>query len=321
MNRGRLAIFLALTSITIAEFVTGATPLTKIVTDPGSFFFFSIPTLFGIYGCGVILIREATVAWGKGWPTILMLGIAYGILEEGVAAHTFFDPVNSTVGIFGSYGRVLGVNTTWAIEISIFHAAFSIALPILFSRLIWPGMNNFRITGRKGIITILSLYLFTLTVLDPILPHRPPFIYSVALFASAGILTYLSRRVPNNLFAPGKLHRGGINAKLLIAGLLFFPFIVALPRLQTALPPVILNVELILGSVVAYWFIITRIRGKSPRASAVLAIGLTAPMMLFGLVVDLTRNPLGIVAIFALICVELVSLRASKTNYEYAAIS
>jgi hypothetical protein len=37
-----------------------------------------------MYGCGALLIREMSRRFGRGWPTIL--GVAYGIVEEGLGA-------------------------------------------------------------------------------------------------------------------------------------------------------------------------------------------------------------------------------------------
>ncbi|MCG2769572.1 MAG: hypothetical protein L6435_14495 [Anaerolineae bacterium] len=37
-----------------------------------------------------MLIRELRVRWGKGWPTVFVLGAAYGVLEEGLMVKSFF---------------------------------------------------------------------------------------------------------------------------------------------------------------------------------------------------------------------------------------
>lgn len=314
MSRLKIALFLAMISITIAEFVTGATPLTKIITDPASFFLFSMPTLLGIYGCGVILIREASVRWQKGWPTILLLGIAYGILEEGVAAHTFFDPVNSTVGNLGSYGRFLGVDFTWAIAISIFHAVFSISLPILITRILWPKMNNVRLLRKKGLAAIFFLYIFTLVVLDAIIPYRPPLIYSVALFFSAGILSIIAKSLPTRLFLPPISQKNTGNAKFFLSGLVVFPLVVFFPRMDLPFPPVIPDMVMIILSLILFWYVSTRTYGRPNRSLAVLLVGLTTPLMFFGALISVEKNPLGLLAIVALILVEIATLKSSGSK-------
>ncbi|MCD6244170.1 MAG: hypothetical protein J7J65_02910 [Candidatus Korarchaeota archaeon] len=51
---------------------------------------------------------------------------AYGIVEEGVMTRSFFCPTWPDLGILAEYGRWIGVNWVWAIQLTIFHAVFSI---------------------------------------------------------------------------------------------------------------------------------------------------------------------------------------------------
>src|SRR5256886_9423358 len=78
----------------------------------------------------VLVMRETAVRWKTGWPSILLLGAAYGIIEEGLAVKSFFDPTWMDLGTLGVYGRWLAVNWVWAAWLTIYHAAVSIALPI-----------------------------------------------------------------------------------------------------------------------------------------------------------------------------------------------
>ena len=45
-----------------------------------------------LYGSGALLAREAVRSWGKGYPSLLFLGAAYAIFEEGLVCKSFFDP-------------------------------------------------------------------------------------------------------------------------------------------------------------------------------------------------------------------------------------
>jgi len=66
----------------IPEYISGSSPTSAIVLNPPMFGFQLVANL-GLYGPGVLLVREAMVRWNKGWATVLLLGAAYGILEEG----------------------------------------------------------------------------------------------------------------------------------------------------------------------------------------------------------------------------------------------
>jgi hypothetical protein len=115
----------------IAELVLGSSP-------PLNFLVFSW-TLCLLYGGGVILIREVTLRWAKGWPTILALGVAYAIAEEGIAVRTFFDPTSPALSGLVNYGWAGGTNWVWAVNLSIYHSVVSIALPIMLVTMAFPA--------------------------------------------------------------------------------------------------------------------------------------------------------------------------------------
>lgn len=298
MNRLGFALALSFLSITIAEFATGSTPLTNIIVNPGSFFLFSIPSLLGLYGCGVILIREAAVRWNRSWPTILMLGIAYGIMEEGVSVHTFFAPVNVTVGVLGAYGKVLGLNLTWAIMISLFHSVFSISLPILISERLWPAMRQKPILTRRSMLGIMAAYITTVFILNLVAPYRPSTAYTLLLAGISIIIILAAKRAPRVIFHDRKYSPGVIRYALL--GLFFFPFLLIFSTNQRFLPPFIVDAELITVSVLFYWQLESHFDGNEHRKRSYLVAFLLMPVMVFGVVESLTANPLGLVALFLL---------------------
>jgi hypothetical protein len=52
----------------------------------------ALPILALLYGGGAVLIRELSRRTGRGWPTILVLGLAYGLIEAGLIDQTLFNP-------------------------------------------------------------------------------------------------------------------------------------------------------------------------------------------------------------------------------------
>jgi len=154
VRRNLPALLLVGFAITYPEFLTGSTPVLTIFLSP-----LALPFLLGLYGAGVLLIREASVRWGRGWPTILLLGGAYGILEEGIGTKTFFDA--SLVGAAGSYGHALGVNWLWVGQLILFHAIYSIALPILTVDLLFPSTRGRSFVSSRGLRYLLAAYGLT----------------------------------------------------------------------------------------------------------------------------------------------------------------
>jgi hypothetical protein len=67
----------------VAELAFGSTPLHLA---------FLLVLWLPIYGAGVVLIREAVVRSGRGWPSILLLGVAYELVEDGIGLQTLSNP-------------------------------------------------------------------------------------------------------------------------------------------------------------------------------------------------------------------------------------
>jgi hypothetical protein len=45
-----------------------------------------------MYGGGALLIREVARRAGRGWPTMLLLAVAYGVLQPGLLDQSLFNP-------------------------------------------------------------------------------------------------------------------------------------------------------------------------------------------------------------------------------------
>jgi hypothetical protein len=45
-----------------------------------------------LYGTVAVLIREVTRRTGRGWPTILLLGAAFGFIQAGLIDQSLFNP-------------------------------------------------------------------------------------------------------------------------------------------------------------------------------------------------------------------------------------
>ncbi|MCX6612510.1 MAG: hypothetical protein NTW74_16870, partial [Acidobacteria bacterium] len=107
----------------------------ELITSSAPPFVFFIPWVFMLfallYGCGAILVREFAVRWQTGWTGVLLMGAAYGILEEALGAKSFFDPQWRALGPLGVHGRWLGVNWVWTLGLTFFHSVLCIGLSIL----------------------------------------------------------------------------------------------------------------------------------------------------------------------------------------------
>ena len=98
----------------------------------------SLAMNIAFYSSGAILIRELLVRWKKGWPTLLMLGAAYALLEEGLMTKAFFNPEWPEMGMRAGYDRLGGVNWIMALRLIIFHSVLSISIPIVMVHFMFP---------------------------------------------------------------------------------------------------------------------------------------------------------------------------------------
>ena len=196
-EKGRAIWVLAILSPVIAELCSGSSP-------PFEFF---IPTSFalllGLYGAGVLVARELAVRWNLGWLGIVVLGAAYGILEEGVAIKSFFDPEWMDLGGLGVYGRFLGTNWVWAVWLTIFHATVSITTPIALTWLVYPSLRRERLLTKKRFIVVLGILLVDvfvcLALLNPYPAYLPMYILSIAAVL---FLVWYAKQIPRGFMAP-----------------------------------------------------------------------------------------------------------------------
>lgn len=222
----KFLVLLAFATPGIPEYLSGSWRISTLFSNPLNFLFFLVMNL-GLYTTGALMIREFIVTFRKGWVSVFILGIAYGIMEEAIALHTFFQVSGSPVGILGYYGRFAGVDWVWAFGLMIYHAVFSITIPILFISLAFPRMNGRRATGNAGILSAFLIYVVTVFILNYVINHassRPvptTADYTMFILMSAALVA-VAYIVPGNLLS----FRGRERRNLFVfyvLGLLIYP--------------------------------------------------------------------------------------------------
>jgi hypothetical protein len=122
MRRLAPAIGLFFLAPLVAEFLLGDFPITYL---------FALVLLAPMYGTGAILIREVVRRTGRGWPSMILLALAYGVFEEGITTQSLFDPDYADAHLL-QHGFVpaLGIAIPWTIYVLSLHAIWSISTPI-----------------------------------------------------------------------------------------------------------------------------------------------------------------------------------------------
>ena len=178
------------------ELFSGSSPLNEFV-NPITFLILAL-----LYGCGAIIVRELVIRWNKGWLSMFLLGLAYGIYEEGIMVQSFFDPTWMDLGALAVYGRVAGVNWVWAEHLAIFHALISIAASVAFVETLYPEQRQSRwVTSRLwwwgNWIGFLGVYLIweLATTYDP-------GIWKWISWLAVLFLVLTARLIPAQVFTP-----------------------------------------------------------------------------------------------------------------------
>lgn len=155
---GKAAWTLVLLTPLIAEFALGTVSVRML---------WLVLLYIPIYGAGTLLIRELARRVGGGWATIAVLGLCYGLLEEGLALQSLTSPHLYGAAEWGP--RLLGINTTYA-ELNLpYHVVFSVIVPIALIEQIFRRVGEQPYLRRGGMVlagfvTVLGAVLLRLAV-------------------------------------------------------------------------------------------------------------------------------------------------------------
>jgi hypothetical protein len=211
-----LLVFAAILPESIETFNT--TPL-RIVSDP-----LTLPFLMAFYGSADLLVRELLRRRPLRWSAMLLLGIAFGFVNEGIIANTWYS-VTPT-----GYAMIHGVDWAWAVALTLFHMVFSVVVPIIFVELLFPRIADRLWLGRKGLVafTLLFLLISSLGLFAPKYSvYKPPVVLATVALVVAALL--LPRARPRRLRDAAAPHLWTLHLAGFAGFLLFFLVIYLIP--------------------------------------------------------------------------------------------
>jgi len=275
----------------VGELLSGSAPPAEFFNPLG----FVMLTV--LYGGGAILARELTHRWGKGWPTLLILGAAYGIAEEGLMCKSFFDPNWVDLGVLGSYGRWLGVNWVWSLELTIYHTVFSICIPILLVNIMFPSWHTRAWISRRKLVGLFILWVLNAVVIFlAITAYRPPIAQYIGTLALTIGLVILAWRLPYKMFE-SKASQKSVSHPIwflitgFLASVLFFLGVWLLPG--TGIHPVLTMFFIIAVAALAGWLVLKMSGGGlawSNKHQLALASGVLGFFIIIAPLQELDKN-------------------------------
>jgi len=136
--------------------LSGASPASKFFYPP----YFILQVIS--YGIPALIMRELAVRWKLGLSGIFILGLGYGIFNEGLLARTFFL---ETPSFFPEYAYYGGINFAWASFAAIWHSLHAILYPIVLAHLLYPKSSKEQWFSNKTTCILLIVSILESTFL------------------------------------------------------------------------------------------------------------------------------------------------------------
>ncbi len=190
------AMTLLLLGPIFGELISGHQSLFEFI-NPLAFILSALP-----YGFGALICRELTVRWGKGWFSLVLLGLAYGVYEEALVARSVWDPEWAELGALRGYTYWRGVTWTYLAVLLHFHLTISILCSVGLANLLFPeARGKSWLTNRQlaGCFVGLALWSPVLALLNLFMPTLPALVGTIG--AIAGLMT-AAWAVPARVFPP-----------------------------------------------------------------------------------------------------------------------
>ncbi|RZQ61328.1 hypothetical protein [Amycolatopsis suaedae] len=116
-----------------------------------------------LYGSAALLIREFTRRAGRGWPTMLLLGAAFGLVQAGLIDQALFNHGSFADGPYWQtlHTIIPGVEID-ANQLMTFvggHMLVSFAAPIAVVEALAPTRAAKPWLGRRGLVVVVLMYL------------------------------------------------------------------------------------------------------------------------------------------------------------------
>jgi hypothetical protein len=166
----------------IAEFLLGDLPIKMLPI---------ILVLAPMYGGGALLIREVVRRAGRGWPSIVVLGLAYGIIEEAYTTQSLFNPNYLKLNLHllqPAYIPALGIGAWWTIFVLTLHTAWSISTSIALVEASVPDRAEVPWLGRIGLTVTALLFGLGVFVSTRYQLKQDAFRASSAQLITAGVI-------------------------------------------------------------------------------------------------------------------------------------
>ena len=151
----------------LTEIVSGNTPVHALL-DPRVAVF-----LFLAYSWPLLVIRELALRWRVSKLGVFVLGLGYGVLNEGLLAQTLLRAEHVPIGQFDHYVYAGGFNFSWAVVIVPWHALLAVAFPLALIGGLFPSCAEQRWLGSRTMAALAGTFAAAIIFVAAVRkPHR-----------------------------------------------------------------------------------------------------------------------------------------------------
>ena len=146
------------------------------------------------YGGGALLVRETARRAGKGWTSMILLALAYALIEEGFTTQSLFNPNYAGLRLL-DYGFIhaLGTSLDWSVFVLTLHIVWSVLSCIAIAEGLAGSRWATPWLGRLGLAVTVVLFLLGCTLTTVFTLKTFPFVASPWQFAGVAIAVVASR--------------------------------------------------------------------------------------------------------------------------------
>ena len=278
------------------------------------------------YGGALLLLRETVVRWNKGFTSVLLLAAGYGMLNEALSTKGFFDPTYYAVvetGL-GGVGRLMGINVPWALNLSIFHATFSMIVPLMIVSVLFPGKERWignrlysALFALLGAVTVFSFFIIALPPDNYHYNEGPVPIFTILVLMSA--LVAFAWKVPDIQISKWSFRP---NAPLLFfvgfffMASFFFLYSLLFPAMShtSEIPALLYELSLLTCYIALPIYLIFKIPEPSPHGKLALILGLLLPIVVRAFAIGIGSQIAAVIVLGLIITGFVRSYRGAETR-------
>jgi hypothetical protein len=151
--------------------------LTEIVsgnTQPHALLNPAVPGfLLLAYSFPLLVIRELTWRWQLPAPGVFLLGLAYGIVNEGLLAQTLIRSEHVPISNFDHYIYAAGVNFSWMCLIVPWHALLAVVFPLTLVACWFPSCAQDAWLGNRAFACVTAILIAAIAFVAFVRQPRP----------------------------------------------------------------------------------------------------------------------------------------------------